>query len=359
MEGLTFLETFCDAITSPLVIAGVLWWTPLGNDLSSSDVFTILAIVAILSGSLFKITDSYQYLRATYVSVERVENYLALPEREDGRQTDLESFNTQPEKQSDEKQDEVNKAEELGQNSSQADQANDRVVEFKNLSVAFQGTSKAILSDMNLHIDRGDVVVIAGPTASGKSSMLNTFLGETDVLNGSLYVEAGPKAYCGQTAWIWNGTIKEVIVGYSAFDQAWYDIVVEGCLLKEDLQCLEDGDQTRTGSNGDKLSGGQKQRVVSYHANSPKKKKHILISNMMQALARALYARMEMTILDDIFTALDRATSAEIFSRLFGANGVFKRSMSTVIIATHSGTLLLFLHQRRWLTISSPVSSCR
>ena len=205
------------------------------------------------------------------MSVERVENYLALPEREDGRQTDFESFNTQSEKQRDEKQDEFGKVAEIGQNSSQANQESDRVVEFQNLSVAFQGTSKAVLSDMNLHIDRGDVVVVAGPTACGKSSMLNTFIGETDVLNGSLYVEKGPKAYCGQTAWIWNGTIKEVIVGYSAFDQAWYDTVLEGCLLKEDLQCLADGDQTRTGSNGDKLSGGQKQRVVRYHAKSPKR----------------------------------------------------------------------------------------
>lgn len=265
---LTIPETFCDAITSPLVIAGVLWWTPLGDDLSSSDVFTILAIVAILSGSLFKITDSYQYLRATYVSVERVEKYLALPEREHGRQTDLKSFNTQLETQRGENPDGNDKVADLGQSSPSADQESDRVVDFQNLSVAFQGTSKAILSDVNFHIDRGDVVIVAGPTACGKSSLLQTFLGETDVLNGSLYVEDGPKAYCGQTAWIWNGTIKEVIVGYSAFDQAWYDTVVEGCLLKEDLQRLADGDETRTGSNGDKLSGGQKQRVVSHYRDS-------------------------------------------------------------------------------------------
>ena len=57
---------------------------------------------------------------------------------------------------------------------------------------------------------------------------------------------------------------------------------------------------------------------------------------MSQALARAVYARRDIVVLDDILSALDASTEELIFERLLGKNGVFHRLKSTVILATHA-----------------------
>lgn len=66
------------------------------------------------------------------------------------------------------------------------------------------------------------------------------------------------------------------------------------------------------------LSGGQKARI---------------------ALARALYARPDILILDDVFSALDKTTEEHIFQSLFGAKGLLNDK--TVILATNAGTCVL------------------
>lgn len=69
-------------------------------------------------------------------------------------------------------------------------------------------------------------------------------------------------AYCSQTAWLINGTIKDAICGPpgddSALDGEWYERVVRACDLKEDLDQMPGGDQTVIGSRDVSLSGGQK-----------------------------------------------------------------------------------------------------
>lgn len=75
-----------------------------------------------------------------------------------------------------------------------------------------------------------------------------------------------PTAYCSQTPWLCNGTIKETIVGQSDYDEAWYKRVVSVCALKTDLESIGGGDASVVGSQGSTLSGGQKQRLVSVMA---------------------------------------------------------------------------------------------
>lgn len=64
-------------------------------------------------------------------------------------------------------------------------------------------------------------------------------------------------------------------------------------------------------------------------------------------MARALYARLSLIVLDDIFSALDPTTAAEIFSRLFGPDGLIKTLGGTVILATQSGSYF-----SKWYKIS-------
>ena len=56
-----------------------------------------------------------------------------------------------------------------------------------------------------------------------------------------------------------------------------------------------------------------------------------------QALARALYARSKVVLLDDVLSGVDAATTELIADRLMGPNGLFRQFQSTVVFATHSG----------------------
>ena len=69
-------------------------------------------------------------------------------------------------------------------------------------------------------------------------------------------------------------------------------------------------------SAGISLSGGQKQRL---------------------AIARAIYSRKSLVMLDDVFSGLDASTEEKIFNRLLGKQGLLRRSHVTVILETHAG----------------------
>lgn len=52
------------------------------------------------------------------------------------------------------------------------------------------------------------------------------------------------------------------MIDQADFDPAWYDTVMDACMLSVDIRDLPQGDKSLAGSNGSNLSGGQKQRVV-------------------------------------------------------------------------------------------------
>ena len=60
---------------------------------------------------------------------------------------------------------------------------------------------------------------------------------------------------------------------------------------------------------------------------------------MRQALARAIYARKEIVILDDVLSGLDAGTENKVFHNLLGPQGLLRRQRCTVLIASSSGKL--------------------
>lgn len=267
-----------------------------------------------------------------YASLGRIEEYLALEERVDSRQTDVAAFNES-----------ANKTILAQEVTGSAEQQlptyalpPNRVIEVLHGFIAVRGAESPALKDITLSIDRGQFAIVTGPTGSGKSTLLKAILGEMDLVSGSMYVESGNSAYCDQTPWVRNASIRDNIIGNSPPDSIWYDTVLVGCDLKRDIEQLPDGDQTMAGSNGENLSGGQKQRVVSPTDTD----KYITTRTkffFFQALARALFARAPYVILDDVLAALDKATASQIMENIFGKGGLLKRSQSTAILATHSG----------------------
>lgn len=103
----------------------------------------------------------------------------------------------------------------------------------------------------------------------------------------------GAAAYVAQQPWIMNATVKENIIFGYRYDSNFYEKTVKACALVDDFNVLPDGDETVVGERGISLSGGQKARV---------------------ALARAVYSRADIFLLDDVLSAVDAHVGRHIIN---------------------------------------------
>lgn len=120
-------------------------------------------------------------------------------------------------------------------------------------------------------------------------------------------------AYCSQEPWLPNLSIRNVIQGASNFDEIWYQEVINACCLDTDIDRLPQKDMTTVGSKGARLSGGQRQRT---------------------SLARAIYSRKQLLLLDDITSGLDATTENQIIQKILGKHGICRKHGLTVVLAT-------------------------
>jgi ATP-binding cassette subfamily C (CFTR/MRP) protein 1 len=135
-------------------------------------------------------------------------------------------------------------------------------VSIEKQSFSYSASEPAILTDIDFKAEKGSITVLVGPVGSGKSTLVESILGETISDQPASEHLSGSVAYCTQQAWLENGTIRSNIIGVSPFDRTWYRNVKFACGLDEDLRQMEKGDNTLVGSKGLNLSGGQKQRIV-------------------------------------------------------------------------------------------------
>ena len=179
-------------------------------------------------------------------------------------------------------------------------------------------TADPAVKRVELRLEASSTTILTGPVGSGKSTLAKAILGELPLDSGFISVSSTNLAYCSQTPWILNTTIQQNICGLgsgSDIRDEWYESVLHACALDQDLLQLTDGDQTVTGSRGITLSGGQKQRI---------------------ALARALYAKPDIVLLDDILSALDSKTEKLVVERVLGPGGILRKLDCTVVLITYS-----------------------
>ncbi|KAL1888446.1 hypothetical protein Sste5346_009563 [Sporothrix stenoceras] len=193
------------------------------------------------------------------------------------------------------------------------------VDEKANVEIQAATASSSLFID-TLNVKQGQLVAIVGPVAAGKSSVFRALLGdmhlaraEACAVNLDASASSSPLAYAPQTAWLLSETVRENIVFGRPFDAAWYDEVLNRCCLHADLEILADGDMTVVGEKGVSLSGGQKQRI---------------------SLARAVYGRSQLMLLDDCFSALDAHVGSRVFDSV--VNQTRHKKESTVVLVTHS-----------------------
>lgn len=239
--------------------------------------FPALQLFNLLENSLREIPGLITVLLNAKVAVDRIESFMAEPDKEDEA---------------------VEPASEVM-----------RLV-LQECSFSWPGIEALVLQDLNLSFPVG-LSLISGKVAAGKSALLQALLGELEKRDGQIFKEQAMIGYCAQSPWLQSMSIRDNILFSYPYDKVRYEQVLESCALKTDLATFKDGDLSNIGENGIGLSGGQRARV---------------------ALARAVYSRANVLLLDDPLSALDHQTATFIVGKLFGGSLMENR---TVVLVTH------------------------
>ncbi|KAM0140940.1 hypothetical protein ACHAO1_002066 [Botrytis cinerea] len=194
-------------------------------------------------------------------------------------------------------------------------------IAVKDLSLAWATSSPQVITDVSFSVPPATLTMIIGPIGSGKSTLLKGLLGELPSTEGNIYINHSHVAFVDQTSWIQNCSIRDNIVGTSDYESVWYQRVMHVCALENDIEGMTEGDNTIAGSGGVALSGGQKLRI---------------------ALARAVYSRHKILMLDDVFSGLDIVSEEQIFTRLLGRRGLLRQLGITTILVTHAAHRLSY-----------------
>ncbi|KAJ4014174.1 hypothetical protein NW766_006426 [Fusarium irregulare] len=179
-----------------------------------------------------------------------------------------------------------------------------------------QGLPRLIIRDCNMEASCNCLLVVSGSVGCGKTTLIRSIIGEILPTHGHVSVY-GKIAYAPQKPFLTGGTIRDNILFGLPFHPQFYQRVLEAVSLSSDLLRLPQGDETLMSGTGDTLSGGQKSRV---------------------GLARVIYARRDIVVLDDPLAALDPEVQEHVISRVLGPDGILKDSLR--IITTSSTALM-------------------
>jgi ABC-type multidrug transport system fused ATPase/permease subunit len=196
-------------------------------------------------------------------------------------------------------------------------------VDISGVSLAYPGSRRLALDDVNLEINTGEIVALVGPSGAGKTTLVDCLLGILDPDKGKVLISNEPPlyaiskwpgsiAYVPQDVVVINGTIKEnVAMGYPSSSYADESIwnALNVAHLDEYVNSLPDGLNSSVGDRGTKMSGGQRQRL---------------------GIARALFTKPHLLVLDEATSALDGETETRISDSIQQLRGTV-----TVVIIAH------------------------
>jgi ABC-type bacteriocin/lantibiotic exporter with double-glycine peptidase domain len=199
----------------------------------------------------------------------------------------------------------------------------ERELRLEDVTFRYPSRREPALRGIALAIEPGQMFGIVGPTGSGKSTLLDVVLGVLEPTTGSIALDGVPLAerrdewqraigYVPQDVYLVDDTLRaNVALGWygDEIDDARVAEAVGLAGLDDVVRALPNGFETVLGERGVRLSGGQRQRV---------------------GLARALYTRPSVLVLDEATSNLDQRTERRIVETLTKLRGGV-----TMIVVTH------------------------
>ncbi|XP_030766732.1 probable multidrug resistance-associated protein lethal(2)03659 isoform X2 [Sitophilus oryzae] len=183
-------------------------------------------------------------------------------------------------------------------------------IHLKDVSVKWtKSLEENALDNLNVEVESGQLAVVIGPVGSGKTTLLHTILGELEPVSGMVDV-GGSISYASQEPWLFVGSVRQNIIFGQRFDARRYYEVVKVCALERDFALFPHGDRTIVGERGASISGGQRARIN---------------------LARAVYKRADIYLLDDPLSAVDAHVGKQLFEDCI--TGYLKNKC--VVLVTH------------------------
>lgn len=181
-------------------------------------------------------------------------------------------------------------------------------IEIKNLSFHYPDSLEQVLSNINISVNKGEILGIIGVVGSGKTTLMNLLLKLYSVNPGTIFIDGkdinsiDPEiirnsiCYITQDNFLFSTSIKENI---NLFKDAYEDqTIIESTkksMIYDEISKMDSGINTVIGEKGIDLSGGQKQRVV---------------------LSRAFLHDSDIVIFDDTFSALDNKTEQHVLNNI-------------------------------------------
>ncbi|KAF8955330.1 multidrug resistance-associated ABC transporter [Flammula alnicola] len=322
------IETLWNAIWngSPILVTLVSFWHFAifrGQALTPSIAFTSILVFSEMKFALSALPETFINMLQSFVSLRRIEKYLNSAEVNAVPPLDQQSKT-------------------VAFQSCTATWPQDRATNSRAPSAAPTPKQKFLLVDLSLNFPQGKLSLICGKLGSGKTLLLLSdgidsyfvaLLGEADILAGQVLCPRSPpdslasfaEATVRKEDWIVDGVSLErahvtirlhgsethrskVKIRHSVIIFDMSDVV---CALVSDLDILEDGDESEIGERGVNLSGGQKARV---------------------SLARAVYSRASILLLDDVLSAVDAHTAHHLYHECLRGELMTGR---TVILVSH------------------------
>ena len=202
--------------------------------------------------------------------------------------------------------------------------APNKSIDINQLCFIYPQTKKIILDNVTLKLQTGTTTGIIGVSGSGKSTLINIIVGLLKPSSGEILIDDNSNiqnnldswqngiGYVSQDVFLSDQSILMNIafgIKQESIDYKLIDKVLEQAQLSELILTLPEGYQTKVGERGVQLSGGQRQRI---------------------GIARALYRRPSILVLDEATSSLDVKTEEEIMMSVDNLKG-----QMTIIIVTH------------------------
>ncbi len=220
-------------------------------------------------------------------------------------------------------------------------------IEVTNASLTYPYKDNPAISNISISIPEGAFVAFVGPSGAGKTTIIDVLLGVLNPDEGSVLISGlppllavskwpGAVSYVPQDIVIAAGTIREnVSLGYPK-ECATNDLVDSALRiahLEHFVATLPLGADTQVGERGTKISGGQRQRI---------------------GIARAMFTRPQLLVLDEATSSLDGESEASISEALQSLRG----STTVVMIAHRLSTvrnadIVVYLSEGRVIAVGS------